>query len=416
MRFCLLAASFLVLTATAPADNWPAWRGPRGDGHCAEQNLPLTWSKTENVRWKVKLPGPGNSTPIIWGDRIFLTQALDPKGHRRALMCLSRRDGKPLWQKETEYKEDEPTHKTNPFCSASPVTDGQRVYVSHGTAGLFCYDFDGNEQWHYDLGKLWHIWGTASSPILYGDLCILWCGPGERQLLLAVDKKTGQKVWQHDEPGGNFGSKNTEWRGSWSTPLIVRVDGHDELVLGVPEKVKGFDPKTGKELWSCAGLGKLVYTSPVSSADGVVVVLAGYGGAAVAVKAGGTGDVTKTHRLWQQTKGIPQRVGSPVIVGEHCYLLNEDETAICFEVNTGKLVWKERLPGQSWSSMVAAGDRLYVTNQPGDCYVLKAAPKFERLATNSLGERVLSSPAISEGIILIRSYQHLWCIAEQKQP
>jgi outer membrane protein assembly factor BamB len=417
MQSCLCAlCATLFLTGTTFADNWPGWRGPLGNGSCTEKNVPLTWSKTDNVRWKIKLPFQGNSSPIIWGDRIFLTQSLDAKGRKRAVLCLDRKNGDLLWQRETEYKEVEPTHSTNPYCSATPATDGKVVIASLGSAGLVAYDLDGNEKWRYDLGKLYHIWGNGSSPLLYGDLCILWCGPGARQFLLAVDKNTGQKVWQHDEPGGQLGDdkKGNTWHGSWSTPLLMRVDGHDELVLGVPEKVKAFDPKTGTELWSCAGLGKLVYTTPVTTGDGIVVVLSGYGGPAVAVKAGGKGDVTKTHRLWQQTKGITQRIGSPVIVGEYCYLLNETDIAVCFEVKTGKQVWRERLPGVSWSSMVLVDDRIYVTNHAGDCYVIVAAPKFQQLAVNSLGERVLSSLAISEGEIFIRSYQHLWCIGAKK--
>jgi outer membrane protein assembly factor BamB len=414
-HLCALCLS-LFLTGVSLADNWPGWRGPRGDGHCTEANVPLTWSKTDNVRWKTKLPFKGNSTPVVWGDRIFLTQALDAKGHQRAVMCFDRKNGDLLWKRETEYKDVEPTHKDNPYCSATPVTDGKLVIASLGSGGLVCYDFDGTEKWRYDLGKLYHIWGNASSPILYGDLCILWCGPGQRQFLLAVDKNTGQKVWQHDEPGGDPGDekKSATWTGTWTTPLIVRVGDHDELVLGVPDKVKAFDPRTGTELWSCVGLGKLVYTTPVAMADGIVVVLSGYGGPALAVKAGGKGDVTKTHRLWLQGKGNPQRIGSPVIVGEHCYLLNEQDVAVCFDVKTGKEVWRERLPGTSWSSMVVVGERIYVTNQGGDCYVIAASPKFQQLAVNKLGERVLSSPAMADGEIFIRSYQHLWCIGEKK--
>src|SRR5262249_25069116 len=158
---------------------------------------------------------------------------------------------------------------------------------------------------------------NASSPILYRDFAILWCGPGERQFLLAVNKATGQTVWEHQEPGGNFGKDSKDWLGSWATPIIVKIEDHDELILGVPGKVKGFDPKTGKELWFCSGLGNLVYTSAVCSGSGIVVAMGGYGGPALAVRAGGKGDVTTTHRLWHQPQKHPQRIGSPVIVGEH---------------------------------------------------------------------------------------------------
>jgi outer membrane protein assembly factor BamB len=412
MSYLRPIAVLLLGASLARADHWPNWRGPKNDGHAPDQKVPLQWSPTENVRWKVALPSDGNSTPVIWGDRIFVTQAIDRKGTRRALLCLARDTGKLLWQKETEFKDAEPTHSTNPFCSASPVTDGERVVVSHGSAGMVCYDFEGKELWRKDLGKLHHIWGNASSPILYDDLAILWCGPGERQFLLAVNKRTGAKVWQHDEPGGKFGTTNKEWLGSWSTPIIAPVGNRDELILGVPTKVKGFDPKTGKELWSCDGLGSLVYTSPVCSADGIVVAMAGYGGAALAVRAGGAGDVTKTHRLWHHTKGNRQRIGSPVILGDNVYIVCEKGPAQCFDLKTGKEVGKvDRITeDKCWSTLVLIGNRFYLPCWNGDTYVLSADPKFEVLATNSLSEPILSSIAVSNGALFIRTYKHLWCI------
>jgi outer membrane protein assembly factor BamB len=418
----------LVFTGTALAGNWPAWRGPDGNGHSPEKDLPVKWSQTENVRWKVPLPDEGNSTPVIWGDRIFLTQATDKvdwppmprtggpaSAHKRSLMCFHRADGKLLWQRDVLYKDKESTHPTNPFCSASPVTDGERVVVSHGSAGLYCYDLEGKLLWNYELGKLEHVWGNASSPILYGDLCILWAGPGERQFLLAVNKKTGEKVWQHDEPGGKYGTKNSEWLGSWSTPLIAKVGNRDELILGVPRKLKGFDPKTGEELWFCEGLGNLVYTSPVISADGIVVAMSGYGGPALAVKAGGKGDVTAT-RLWHHRQSIPQRIGSPVIVGEHAYILNDQGTAQCFDVKTGKDLWgAQRVTNTTWASMLHADGKLYVTNRTGgDTFVFEAKPEFKQLAKNPLNEPVYGSIAVSNGELFIRSYKHLWCISEKK--
>jgi outer membrane protein assembly factor BamB len=408
IRNATLLAALLYCTAASAAD-WPAWRGPDGQGHSTEKDLPLKWGPSENVHWKIALPDEGNSTPIVCKDRIFLTQATD-KGTRRSLWCLSRSDGKRLWQKDVEYKDKESTHNTNPYCSASPVTDGERVVVSHGSAGMYCYDFDGNEKWKYDTGKMEHIWGNASSPILHGDLAILWCGPGERQFLLAVNKKTGEKVWQYDEAGGKSGTGGgSDWIGSWSTPIVVKVGDHDELILSMPLKLRGFDPKTGKELWWCDGLGKLVYTSPLY-ADGIVVAMSGYGGPALAVKLGGSGDITK-DRLWHHTKGNPQRVGSGVIVGEHVYILSEPGLAQCFELKTGKEVWgSQRAGSRSWGSMVAAGARLYVTNQDGTTYVFTANPKYEEPAVNKLGEHVNASIAVADGELYIRTYKNLWCI------
>lgn len=431
MIHCLRVILVASLTSCAAlltplfAENFAAWRGPDGQGNSGEKNLPVKWSTTENVRWKVALPDEGNSSPMVWGDKVFLTQAADkkdwpPKGgsasaYKRATMCFQRGDGKLLWNKEVIYKEIEFTHPTNPYCSASPVVDAERVIVSHGSAGMFCYDHDGKELWKYDLGKLEHIWGNASSPILYGDLCILWAGPGDRQFLLAVNKKTGVKVWEKDIPGGADGIKNKNWFGSWSTPIIVKVDGHDEMVVGVPKQLKGYDPATGTELWSCDGLGNLVYTSPAFG-NGVFVQMSGFHGPALAVRAGGKGDITKTHRLWHHAQKVPQRIGSPVIVGPHVYIVNADGTAQCFELETGKDVWeKERIPGSTWSSLIHADGKFYINTMNGDTVVLAANPKFQILARNSLNETNLSTVAISNGEIFIRTYKHLWCIGEKKQ-
>jgi outer membrane protein assembly factor BamB len=406
----LVLMALISITLTAGAADWPAWRGPDGQGHCTETGLPIKWSATDNVKWKTPLPDEGNSTPIIHGNRIYLTQAIG-KGpnSKRMLWCLDRATGKKLWEQGVTYADKESTHGTNPYCSASPVTDGERVVVSYGSAGMVCYDMDGKELWKKDLGKLEHQWGNASSPILYKDLAILWCGPGNRQFLLAVDKKTGKEVWTHDEPGGN----GKAFIGSWSTPIIARVNGTDQLILGVPNKLKGFDPNTGKELWWCGGLSALVYTSPLY-ANGIAVQMCGYGGPALAVKLGGTGDITK-DRLWLHPRNT-QRVGSGIIVGEHIYIIEENGQPHCYELKTGNEVWKagERQLATTWSSMVHADGKLYVASHSGDTVVLKAEPKLERLAKNSLGERVLSSVAVANGELFIRSYKHLWCISEKK--
>jgi outer membrane protein assembly factor BamB len=370
----------------------------------------LTWGATENVRWKVELPGPGNSSPVVWGDRVFITQSLDKKGHQRALVCLNRKDGAKRWQREVAFEPVEPSYEPFFYAQATPVTDGRRVIASFGSAGLYCYDFDGNEQWHHDLGKLYHIWGNASSPVLYGDLVMLSCGPGERQFLLALDKATGKPAWKHDEPG----VKPDGFAGSWSTPVLAKVNGHDELIVCVSQKVKSFDPKTGTERWSCAGMGPLIYASPAVSADGIVVAFSGFHGPALAVRAGGQGDVTATHRLWHHEKPKnPQRIGSPVILGEHCYLVSEPGSAHCFEIKTGKDVWGgQQLGARTWSSLVATADgKLLIADFAGNTTVLEASPQFKQLGRNSIGkERVNATVAVADGELFIRSYRHLWCI------
>jgi outer membrane protein assembly factor BamB len=412
----ILLICCIVTTATAVcAENWPAWRGPEGTGVCREKNVPVHWSRTENVKWRKPLPERGNSTPIVWGDRIFITQAVANDG-QRLVMCFDRHDGKLLWQKGPADVPKEVTHETNPYCSGSPVTDGERVIANFGSAGVWCFDFQGKELWHRDLGKQEHIWGGGTSPVLHGNLCFVNFGPGENTALVALDKKTGAIVWKREEPGGKFGHTSAEWLGSWSTPVVVRAGNADELIMTFPKRVAAFDPSSGEERWTCQGLNPLVYTSPLHH-DGVIVAMGGFGGSALAVKTGGHGDVTETNRLWHQPK-CRQRIGSGVIAGDHIYILDDPGIAECIELKTGKSIWEERLKGpgntaQSWGSMVGADGRLYVVNQGGDAFVLKASPQFEVLATNSLGETTMGSIAVSDGELFIRTHDALWCIGSK---
>jgi outer membrane protein assembly factor BamB len=425
----LLAAVLLIASAAAAsAANWPAWRGPLGTGISEEKNLPTTWSKTENVKWRVALPEPGNSTPVVWGDRIFLTQAV---GERRTLMCFARGDGKLLWQEGVTAKEKDPTHPTNPYCSASPVTDGERVIVSFASEGLYCYDLNGKEVWkRTDLGRQIHIWGNAASPVIHGDLCFLNFGPGETTYLLAVEKKTGKTVWKHDEETGygkppsedvrtakGGGGGNATFIGSWTTPVVAKIEGQDQLLMSWPRRLAAYDPRSGKELWTCAGLNPLVYTSPVVGED-LVVTMGGFGGSAMAVRAGGSGDITESRRVWLQPKS-PQRIGSGAVSDGHLYVHNDPGTAMCIELKTGNAVWTERLKGasstgQNWSSVMLADGLCYTITQGGDCFVFKAGPKFELVATNSLGERSNSSIVPSNGELFIRTHAALYCIGARK--
>jgi outer membrane protein assembly factor BamB len=407
MKSLAAILTLLSLPLLSALANWPAWRGPTGQGHCEEKNLPLTWSKTENVKWKMPLADQGNSTPVVWGDKIFLTQA-NKGGTMRSLLCFARGDGKLLWHKDVAYDDKERNWNASWYCNASPVTDGQRVIVSFASAGMYCFDPDGKELWkRTDLGKWEHKFGNGSSPMLYGDLAILWCGPNEnkgRNVLLAVDKKTGKTVWEHDEK-----------HGSWGTPVITQVNGQDQLLLSLFDKLKGFDPKTGKELWYCSGLTIYVYTSPLQS-KGVAVAMSGYGGAAFAVKLGGAGDITK-DRLWLHPKNT-QRVGSGLIVGDHVYIVEENGVPHCYELTTGKEVWQaEKRPGGgvTWGSMMHAQGRLYVLTRNGETLVFAASPKYELLAVNSLGagEQTNSSIAVSNGDLFIRTFRHLWCIGKK---
>jgi outer membrane protein assembly factor BamB len=389
------------------AEDWLQWRGPLGTGQSNAKTAPLAWSKTENVKWQVPLDGSGNSSPIVVGNAVFITHA-PANSTRRGLHAFDRDTGKLLWKHEIEAAEKELTHDTNPYCSASPVSDGQRVVAWYGSAGVYCYDLAGNVQWHKDLGKVEHIWGYGSSPLIHENLVILNFGPGLHAFVVALDKQSGQEVWRKEYPGQKS-IKVDEYRGSWSTPVVHREHGRDVLLLCLPERLGSVDPNSGEEIWSCGGASKLFYTSPLLAGD-IVVAMCGYGGPAFAVKAGGKGDQTE-KTLWTHPKNT-QRVGSGVVVGEDIYILNEPGIAWCLDAKTGDKKWEQRLNGGvSWSSMDHVAGRLYVGNTAGTTFVLEANPKeCKILAENKLGETTRASPAFSNGQIFIRTYKNLYCI------
>lgn len=641
---CLIVASAL----SASSGDWPGWRGPDGTGASAEKDLPVRFGKDENVRWKSALPGPGNSSPIVWGDRVFLAQAVKAE-NRRTVMSFDRTSGKLLWQSGITYTEREPSQQSNPYCSATPVTDGERVIASFGSAGLYCYDFAGKEVWHRDLGKMNHMFGNAASPVLSGDLCILNFGPDEKARLIAVDKRTGETRWEVEPPkvdpseqqmrggpggpggpgrggfgpgmflapqilsqadkdgdqklkkdemtaladawfekldkekagklsqeqfqdrfgdlfppppgfdpadspekkdrprGRDFGMgrmvgpglfaaadadkdgsltreelKATfakwfdEWdakksgsldedklreglnsalprpefggpggpggrgpggggdrgpggepggpgdradggrgpgdrppggrgpgdrgpgdrgpgdrepgrpggRGgfgggaSWSTPVLIKADGHEELIMSFPNRLAAYDPKTGKQLWLSKGLGGTIYTSPLWG-DGTLVAMSSDmgNGTLIAVKPGGTGDVTESRRLWRSER-VKGSIGSGLIHEDHLYTIGQDGMVECRELKSGDKVGEQRLKGEgrngSWSSMVLSDGKIYLPSQSGDVFVLRASPKLEVLATNSLNESTNSSLAASKGELFIRTDKSLWCVAGSK--
>jgi len=431
----LMAASLSV----AAAANWPAWRGPDGNGISPEQKLPRRWSANENVRWRTPLPEPGNSTPVVWGKRVFVTQAL-LKESRRTVMCFDAQDGKLLWQAGADWTENDSGGSVNPPCTPSPVTDGRRVIAWFGSAGVYCFDSKGRELWRRDLGRQSHGWGYASSPALYRGMCFLNFGPGERSFVIALDARTGKTVWQCDVPpargdakwedlGGDLADwkrlgspKVSEVTGSCATPLVVRGWGQEEVIVALPLRVTAFAPKSGERLWSCDGPNTGAYSSPFFG-DGLVVIFgSGLRNTALAVRPGGRGDVTATHRQWNLLPANSKAcIGSGVVFRGHIYQVTMMGFAQCLDLRTGRAVWEERLTGtgarnSSWSSVVLAGDRLYAPNQNGDVFVLRAAPKFECLATNSLGgEPMNASLAASGGAIFMRTDRRLWCIAEQKR-
>jgi outer membrane protein assembly factor BamB len=399
----------IVATTFLQADDWPTWRGVNGNGISNEMNIPENWSVEKNVAWQVKLLGPGNSSPIVANGKVFVTQATED-GTKRTLLCFDRQTGDKLWERATLFAVKEPTHKTNPFCSASPATNGEVVLVSLGSAGMIAYDLDGREVWRRkDLGPQRHIWGTASSPVPYGKTFIQYRGPGPLVFILALDAATGKTVWKRDLPKSQ-GKDEKHWFGSWSTPVLRNNHGRDELLIGLPKRLFAFDPKSGQPLWWCDGLGELVYNNAVSAGD-FVLATSGYGGPALGVKAGkdASGDIT-SQRLWVTTKRNLQRIGTGAVVGVHYYILTEPGIFQCIDVATGKIVKQARVgKGGNWGSVTHAGGKLYVTNQAGQTLILSAVPDFEVLTTNPVNEMTRGSPAFSNGQVFLRTYEHLWC-------
>ncbi len=394
--------ALLLIPAAAAADDWPRFRGPSGSGVSAESSAPVEWGPQKNVRWRTPITGAGNSSPIVSMGRVFVTVA-ENQGKTRSLLCFDRKTGALLWTRSVEAPVHEPTQQDNPHCGSTPCADGERVVVWHSSAGLHCYDFDGKPLWTRDLGKFAHMWGYGSSPVIHGDRVLLNCGPGERTFLVSLDKKTGDVAWKAEEPG----AKVSEWVGSWASPVITAVDGKEQVLVAFPNHVKAYDPASGKVLWSCEGLGKLAY-SDVAVGGGIGVATGeDEAGDCIGFRIGG-------QKLWARPR--PLEVGTGLIVGGHLWTVDNTGIVRCTEAESGKEVLKDRLPGgAAWSSIVAAGKRLYVTARNGDTAVFIPDPKkFTALAVNKLGEPSNATPAISDGEIFLRTSKAVYCIAEKR--
>lgn len=420
-RPLLLAISWLLVNnLVICAEDWSGFRGPQGNGIALGDGYPVEWSQETNVDWRVELPAPGNGSPIVVGDRVLVLCA-ENQGRQRSTLCFDRQDGSMLWKRTVEFPHVEETHKTNPYCPSTPVSDGEHVFVWHRSAGMHCYRLDGTPVWSRDLGEFHHIWGGGSSPILYQDLVIQLCGPGERTFLIALDQQTGETRWQSEiEPGGSA-SDQGRYVGTWATPVLVDVAGSPRLICPYHQRVVSYDPATGKELAFRFGLEReksdLCYTSPMIG-DGMAVVMGGFRGPAFAFRLGGVGDTTASHRLWRVEQGNPQRIGSGVILDGHLFMANADNSGSieCLHVETGQQRWQVRRSqdGPHWGSVVYAAGHLYATGQRGTTTVFKPNPQaFEQVAVNVLGEQSNATPAFSNGQIFLRTDRALYRISQQ---
>ena len=405
MRSLFLRTVPLVfIVFTARAEDWPGWRGPRGDGTSREMDVPLRWSATENIRWKTPIPGRGYSSPIVSGDRIFLTTCLE-KEKKRVLLCLDRRDGKILWQRVVVTADLEEKHGLNSYASSTPATDGKYVWVpflSRPSVQLACYDFDGNLKWIKSPGEFHSKHGFCSCPVLCKDMVILTCDQDAVAYIVAFDKSTGEERWRADRPNRTR---------SYCTPLIVNAAGKNQLVLSGSKCVASYDPDTGKQLWIIDGPTEQFVASMVYL-DDVLFLTAGFPTYhLLAIRPDGAGNVTDTHVLWHKTKGAGY-VPSPVAFGKWFFVVTDDGIASCWEVKSGTRNWMERLGSHHSASPVAAAGHLFFTDDAGVTYVLKPGTKFEEVSRNSLGEECFPSPAVARGQLFIRTVNHLWCIGK----
>ena len=398
---CGFATVALFCTLTR-AENWPQWRGPRGDGTSLETTIPTRWSATENLRWNTAIPGKGHSSPVVWGDRIFLTTCLE-ESEDRVLLCLDRADGRTLWRKVVLKAPLEKKHDLNSYASATPATDGKSVWVAffqEPRIELVCYDFEGNEVWRRSPGDFHSIHGFCSSPVLYKDLVILNCDQDAPAAIVAYDK-AGNEKWRADRPNRTR---------SYCTPIIRTLAGREQLLLSGSKCVASYDPNTGKELWLVDGPTEQFVASLVVT-DGIVFVTGGFPTLHLeAINPDGNGNVTGSKILWHEQR-MASYVPSPIAAGDYFFVVSDGGVASCWQAQTGKMLWKHRLGDHHSASPISSEGKLYFPADNGDTFVVQAAPQFELISQNPLGEEVRASPAVSHGELFIRTLHHLFCIA-----
>ena len=443
-RVFLGALTLACLPAAAWAADWPQFRGPNGAAVSAEKDLPAEWGADKNVAWKAQAPGYGWSSPVVWGDKVFVTTASSEKQNRPSggfgpggfgrggfgrdrqppdavykweVYCLNAADGKVLWkQTAAEHKPTIPIQASNTYASETPVTDGERVYAYFGMTGVFCYDFDGKQVWTKDLGsyRMGMGYGTASSPALDGDRLFIQCDNEEKSFLAALNKKTGEELWRTER------SENS----GWSTPLVWKNKERTEVVCVGSRRVRSYDPATGKQLWELGGMSGQCHASPVASDEMLYVGTGGgFGGGGgrplFAVKAGASGDITLKEGAasndgvaWYLPQAGPA-MASPLLYDGRLYVLDQRGGQLsCYDAKTGERVYRERLSGARGftSSPWAYEGKIFCLADDGRTFVVQAGPDFKVLGENTLDEMTWSSPAVAGGAVFLRTIDHLYCI------
>ena len=388
---------------SAHCENWPGWRGPRGDGTSLETNLPTQWSATSNLVWKTELPGNGHASPIVWEDKVFTVTCL-PETEERKLLCLGRTTGKILWQETVLKSPLEGKHRLNSHASSTPATDGKLVYVAFldvNQMAVAAYDFSGKQKWLVRPGTFASKHGFCSSPILFENKVIVNGDHDADSYLVALDRETGKTIWK---------TPRLNHTRSYCVPLLREMAGRTQMVLSGDICITSYDPNTGKLLWIIDGPTEQFVASPVySEKTKLVYITCGFPDHHIlAIRPDGSGNVTKTHIVWRTNKGAAY-VPSPILAGDYFLVVSDSGVAHCFEAATGKLFWQERM-GEHHASLVSANGLVYFLSDEGVIRVVKPGAEYQLIATNELGEKCFPSPAISSGYIFIRGEKTLFCI------
>jgi len=415
------------LTDTVRAEPWPAWRGAAGRGVSTETNLPQSWSEDENLAWSIDLPGHGNSSPAVTSDRVYLTTQTDDG--TLSVLAFDRADGRRIWQRDVGRGElaafgpkNLYAHRHN-AATPSPTADAQHVWAYFGSGLLVCLTADGETLWRRDLAKDYGAYrmrfGMASAPRLWGELIYVACMHDAPSYVVALDKRTGREVWKQPRllPAADDGPQ------AYSTPVVWHTADRTELLISGSDHVNAYDPLTGRQLWVSGGLkidsqfGRII-ASPAVSDDVVVVCSANPPGStkdrAIALRTGGQGDVTKTHRLWDFRPFNPD-CSTPVCYGENVYMVRDDGIAVCLDLKTGELRWRQRLPDGTYRAALVAGDgKVYTINREGLCVVIAADTAGKILAKNQLPGTFYATPAISDGQVFLRAYERLYAVGARR--
>ena len=420
---CALAL-LLGLPLTGAAENWPGFRGPTGQGHSTETGLPLKWSATNHVAWKTAIPGQGWSSPIVWGGRVFLTTAKE-NGTKCHVLCLDAADGKILWDKQVLEQVPLRKEAKNSYATPTPTTDGERVYAVFGDGSVAAVTFEGSLVWTNREVAYYSRHGLGASPLLHGGLLIQaydgsqrvkeagqypnnspdektgWLIPWDQALIVALDVKTGRRVWT---------GKRGKSRIAHASPIVLSEGGREQLLSIAGDVVQGFDFKTGERLWSVYCQGESPVPSPVTG-DGLIFAGSGFEKTTLrGIRPGGQGDATATPIAWEQKKGVPTQA-SLLYAKPRLYAVTDGGVATCYQGETGNILWQERVGGTYSASPLLAGGKIYFLNEAGETTVLEAGSEFKVLSKNPLGEKTQASMAASDGRLFIRTEKNLFCIS-----